>query len=57
MFTSCCIFLTILTIFNTINTFMTVRLIKQSTYLTSLDIVFNDADVKSYYDLSNSERQ
>ena len=45
MFTSCII----LTIFNTINTFMTVRLIKQST-LTSLE-------VKSHYDLSNSEKQ
>ena len=55
MFTSC-IILTILTIFDTINTFMTVRLIKQS-ILRSLDVVFNDADVKSHYDLSNSGRQ
>ena len=28
----------------------------QAKYLTSLDVVFKDADVKSYYDLSNSER-
>ena len=29
----------------------------QAKYLTSLDVVFNDADVKSHYDHSNSERQ
>ena len=29
----------------------------QAKYLTSLDFVFNEADVKSHYDLSNSERQ
>ena len=29
----------------------------QAKYLTSLYVVFNDADVKSHYDLSNSERQ
>ena len=42
--------------FNTINTFMTVRLIKQN-YLRSLAVVLNDTDVKSHYDLSNSQRQ
>ena len=45
MFTSCII----LTIFNS--------KANQAKYLTSLDVVFNDADVKSNYDLSNSERQ
>ena len=29
----------------------------QAKYLTSLDVVFNDADVKSHYEFSNSERQ
>ena len=29
----------------------------QAKYYTSLDAVFNDADVISQYDLSNSERQ
>ena len=52
MFTSCII----LTIINTINTFINSKA-NQAKYLTSLDVVFNDADVKSYYDLSNSERQ
>ena len=28
----------------------------QDKYSTSLDVVFNDADVKSHYDLSNNER-
>ena len=37
--------------FNSINTFMTVR------HLTSLDVVFNDAYIKSHYDLNNSGRQ
>ena len=29
----------------------------QAKYLTSLDVVFNDADIQSHYDLSNGERQ
>ena len=49
MFTSCII----LTIFK----YFYDSKANQAKYLTLLDVVFNDADVKSNYDLSNSERQ
>ena len=54
MFTSC-IIVTILTIFNTINFYDSKA--NQAKYLTSLDVVFNDADVKRHYYLSNRKRQ
>ena len=42
--------------FNTINTFYDSKA-NQTKNLTSLNVVFNDAEVRSHYDLSNSERQ
>ena len=52
MFTSCII----LTIFEHYKYFYDSKA-NQAKFLTSIDVAFNDADVKSHYDLSNSERQ